>query len=479
MRRRFLLIVFVVCAALVCYHGISRAAITPVTQIKDIRYFASKEYVRVVIDLVSFTNLKKGELKDSKKIYFDLEHASSLSFMKKTIDVDNSIIKRIRVGQFDKDTVRVVMDLDNFEEYKIFTLTNPDRVVVDIYGARDIPPAVENIEKENSDKPSATPAAVMEAKEPEIVKESKVIKEPEVVKEAAKQSEKPKELEKAPEKGLEKGSDTDKPAEKTHEAADTGRLKAKEQGGQPGGDALIARKTIVIDPGHGGHDPGAMSKSGLKEKDVVLDISLMLAKILKEKYYFEVHMTRTDDTFISLDERTAIANGKRADMFVSIHANANNSPSLRGIETYFLNFSNSDEALRVAARENAISIKQMKEVQSDLGLILASLARESKRDESLHLSHYIQKSMISKIGKKYKGVTDHGVKQALFYVLVGASMPAALVEVSYITNNTEERLLNTDDYKKVLAESIAAGINKYVSSLPDATQYAKASPHRK
>lgn len=496
MLRRFLLIALFVSAAIGSYYGMSRASTTPITQIKDIRYFASKDYVRVVIDLVSLTKFKKGELKDSKKIYFDIEHASVLNFMKRQVDVDNSIVKRIRVGQFDKETVRVVVDLDNYEDYKIFTLINPDRLVVDIYGVREAAPA----EKEGIDKPADAPAATMEAgaaKEPPaaaVTKEAAITKEPivkepeiipEIIKEAAKPAERPKDLVKAPEpeKTQEKITpETDRAAEKAHEALkppiETGRHKAKEKTARQN-EPMITRKTIVIDPGHGGHDPGAMSKNGLKEKDVVLDVSLQLARILREKYYFDVHMTRSDDQFISLDERTAIANGKRADLFVSVHANANNSPSIKGIETYFLNFSNSDEAMRVAARENAISMNQMKEVQSDLGLILASLARESKRDESLHLAHYIQKSLISKAAKKQRGVTDHGVKQALFYVLVGASMPAALVEISYITNPAEERLLSTDEYKELLAGAIANGINRYICSLPDSPQYAKAAAHKK
>ncbi|MBF0320059.1 MAG: N-acetylmuramoyl-L-alanine amidase [Nitrospirae bacterium] len=473
MHRRAFLIVVLAAFALGTFAATSPASIKW-TEIKDIRYFASKEYVRVVVDLASFTNFKQGEIKDYKKIYFDLSHASARSFTKRTIDVDNSILRRIRVGQFTPDIVRVVLDLDNFEEYKIFTLTNPDRVIVDIYGARDTSAEpVQQVKPAEVDKPTEkTP-------EKTLFKEPETAKEPEKAKEAAKSQEKPKEPEKAKED--EKPSDKTKEADKskdTGKPADKGKHKTKEKDGLKT-DALIARKTIVIDPGHGGHDPGAISKNGLKEKDVVLDISLQLVKILRERYFFDVHMTRKTDKFITLDERTAIANGKRADMFVSVHANANNSPSVRGLETYFLNFSNSEEALRVAARENAISIKRMKEVQTELGLILASLARESKRDESLRLSHYIQKSMHSTIGKSYKGVADHGVKQALFYVLVGASMPSALVEVSYLTNPEEEKLLGTDEYREILAESIATGINKYVSTLPDAPQYAKAIVRKK
>ncbi|KJU84976.1 Cell wall hydrolase/autolysin, catalytic domain protein [Candidatus Magnetobacterium bavaricum] len=213
----------------------------------------------------------------------------------------------------------------------------------------------------------------------------------------------------------------------------------------------------------------------MKEKHIVLDVALRLAKLLRDKYHYEVFLTRSKDVFISLEERTAIANSKAADLFVSVHANANNTPSIKGIETYFLNFTDDKEALRVAARENAISITKMKQVQSELGVILASLARESKRDESLRLSHLIQKAIVSNLNDKFGGVVDNGVRQALFYVLVGAAMPSTLVEISYLTNAQEEKLLKTKAYKEELANSIARGIGQYVSTLPDAPEYASAS----
>jgi N-acetylmuramoyl-L-alanine amidase len=233
-------------------------------------------------------------------------------------------------------------------------------------------------------------------------------------------------------------------------------------------------KRVVLDPGHGGHDTGAIGKTGLREKDVALDISLLLADILREKYHYEVYMTRTTDEFIPLDKRTEFANAKRGDLFISVHVNANQEESVRGVETYFLNWSNNEEAMRVAARENDVTMKKMAEVQTELGDILTSLARESKRNESLRLANYVQRSLVDSLNSRFDDVKDLGVKQALFYVLIGSSMPAALVELSFITNEIEEKLLKDDTYKENLSVAVAKGISRYFSTLPGAPAYAKA-----
>lgn len=241
----------------------------------------------------------------------------------------------------------------------------------------------------------------------------------------------------------------------------------------------FVQRRIVLDAGHGGHDPGAVGPGGLYEKNVVLDIALKVRDIMKKEYpFYEVVLTRDNDVFIPLDKRTAIANKVNADLFVSVHANASPNRQVRGIETYLLNWTDDEEALKVAARENAISVKQMKKAQSELSVILASLERESKRDDSVKLSGYIQNSLVSSIRPKYPKVLNLGVKQALFYVLVGAKMPSALVEVSFISNKEEEKLLSDDTYKEKLAASIAEGIHKYFSSVPaqKTVVYKKESP---
>ncbi len=236
---------------------------------------------------------------------------------------------------------------------------------------------------------------------------------------------------------------------------------------QPRQETADVRRRVVIDAGHGGHDPGAVGKSGLYEKDVVLDIALQVKTILLKQYPgYDIMLTREKDVFIPLDERAAIANRVKADLFVSIHANASTNRKARGIETYLLNWTNDDESIRVAARENAITVKKMRQVQNDVAAMLASLERESKRDESVKLAGYIQNSMISDVMLTYPQVNNLGVKQALFYVLVGAKMPSALVEVSFISNPEEEKLLAKDSYRQRIASSIAGGIHSYFLSAP-------------
>jgi N-acetylmuramoyl-L-alanine amidase len=231
----------------------------------------------------------------------------------------------------------------------------------------------------------------------------------------------------------------------------------------------IIRKTVVLDPGHGGHDPGAVGPTGVYEKNVVLDIAIRARQILKKTYPdYEVILTRESDVFIPLQKRAAIANEHKADLFVSVHANASANRKARGIETYLLNATNSEDALRTAARENGVSLARMKQTQNEMDVILTSLASQNKRDESLKLAGNLQKTMVGKMAKRYPQTADHGngVKGAPFYVLVGAEMPASLVEVSFISNREEEKLLKTEAYRQMLAQSIADGISKYFSAGP-------------
>ena len=247
-----------------------------------------------------------------------------------------------------------------------------------------------------------------------------------------------------------KGPDTQKPEPKRKDA---------------GTESAVLHRTIVIDPGHGGHDTGAIGPDGLYEKDVVLDVALKVKDILEREYpEYKVVMTRDSDVFIPLSKRAEIANMLNADLFLSIHANASPDRNARGIETYLLNYTNDEEALRVAARENAISIKKMKQVQDDLGFIKASLARELKRDDSVRLAGYVQSALISTMKPGYPDVKNLGVKQALFYVLVDAKMASVLAEISFISNPEEEKLLSTDSYRQEIAYSLVHGINAYFTS---------------
>ncbi len=345
--------------------------------VKGIRYWSSSDYTRVVVDLSEPVEFSKNCISNPDRLYLDLLHSKITQEIKTNLPIGDGILKAVRAGQFNDDTVRVVLDLQGIDYFNTFTLDNPARLVIDAYSKKKI----------------------------------KITKP----------------------------------------------------------DTVIIERKIVIDPGHGGHDPGAIGPSGLYEKDIVLDIAKKLKKILSINPLNKVFLTRKTDTFIPLEERTAIANKKNADLFVSIHANASPRRRARGIETYLLNWTNNEEAMKVAARENAISLKKMKDLSSQMGvlnIIKSDLMRANKRDESIKLAHYIQKSMISTLNNESKNIVDLGIKQALFYVLFGAQMPSVLIEVSFISNPEEERLLSKESYRTQIAEAVAEGINKYFVYLP-------------
>jgi len=235
---------------------------------------------------------------------------------------------------------------------------------------------------------------------------------------------------------------------------------------------LSGIRTVVIDAGHGGKDPGAVGPRGLKEKDITLDVGKKLGKILQKKHGMKVLYTRTSDKFIPLNNRTEMANAKKADLFISIHVNASEKRKVRGIETYFLNWTNNSEAINVAARENKISPQKMRKVQDGLQVILMDLAKKNKNEESMRLAHSVQNSLVNTLKKDYKKIEDLGVKYALFYVLVGAEMPSVLVEISFISNREEEKRLAGARYQNKIAEAIAKGITSYATR---STLFAKST----
>jgi len=354
------------------------SAATEQIDVTDIRYWSYPDYTRVVISLTDNPDYAGNRLANPDRLYFDIKNSILKKELQKTISVGNGMLKTVRAGQFSDSTVRVVLDLDKMTNYKVLTMEDPIRLIIDIYGKKQ---------------------------------------------------------------------------------------------------AASAKKRIVLDPGHGGHDPGAVGPKNLYEKNVVLDIALKLKKILASDPNLEIFLTRETDVFIPLEQRTAIAISKNADLFLSIHANASPRRDARGIETYFLNWTNDEEAMKVAARENAISLKKMKKLNDGkdlLSVMLSDLRRDNKRDESLKLANFVQQNMVSGLNKSYSHIVDHGVKQALFYVLFGAEMPSVLVEVSFISNPLEEKLLAKDAYRSELAKSIASGINKYMAAVPESQTIAQS-----
>jgi N-acetylmuramoyl-L-alanine amidase len=368
------------------------------TEVKSLRHWSTGDTIRVVIDLSAPIEFTKGRLSNPERLFFDIKNSRLQKGIQTNYHIADSLIKMIRLGQFNPTTVRVVFDLERSDfDYKAFMLEDPSRLVVDF-----------------STKTGPT-------------------------------YEKPKEPE-------------------------------KDKGNNTRTEARASKKRVVIDPGHGGHDPGAVGPTGLYEKDVVLDVALKAKEHIERRHpYIEVHLTRDRDVFIPLDKRAQVANNLNADLFVSVHANASPNRLARGIETYLLNWTDDEEAMRVAARENAISLKQMKELKSEVGLILTSLERESKRDESIKIAGYVQNALASSITEEYPSVPNLGVKQALFYVLVGAKMPSVLAEVAFISNPQEEKLLANEEFRDRLAFALAEGINGYFMNLPaeKITKYSK------
>lgn len=365
-----------------------------------IRHWSNNRYTRLVVETTAPVSFKyqtlTGDQADQRRIYIDLHNSRLSPETVRTIPIEDGLLRRVRNAQFDPKTVRVVLDTQtNISDYKVFTLTDPFRVVIDVMSSEAV-----------SDKDKISAAR-----------------------------------------------------EKKGRSANKTEIPSLAQ--QLG----LGIKKIVIDPGHGGKDPGTCSPSGLKEKDIVLDVALRVAKILKEKLGCEVILTRDRDVFIPLEERTAIANAKEADLFLSIHVNAAPNHEARGIETYVLDLASNKDAMRLAAMENATSAQQISDLQS----ILLDLMQNSKINESLKLAGLVQEKMVSGLNQKFSEVFNLGVKKAPFVVLIGAQMPAILTEIAFLSNAEEEKRLKNDTYLAAVANHICGGVAQYVASTSLAT----------
>jgi N-acetylmuramoyl-L-alanine amidase len=374
-------------------------------KLTSIRYWSNPGYTRIVLDVSSEASFSAHYLVPEPKkgapprLYVDIERTGRADSLIEATLVNDGLLRQIRTGLPQPDTVRVVLDLESIGDYKVFPLSDPWRIVIDVAG--DKAPELKRREPEITALPDSDTDAI-----------AKVLNE-------APKEQKPLHIPKAP--------------------------------------ATSTLRRIVVDAGHGGKDPGAIGKSGTFEKDVTLQMAKALSRELTKQIGCEVILTRSGDVYLPLEERTAIANKVGADLFISLHANANKNRKAYGIETYYLNFSKNDKATAVAARENGTSIKEV----SDLELILFDLMANAKINESSRLATVIQKSLVQKMSKKYSDVRDLGVKQGPFYVLLGATMPSVLVETAFISNPREEKRLKSSAYQKSAAQAIAAAIKDY------------------
>jgi N-acetylmuramoyl-L-alanine amidase len=471
--------------------------------VTGIRHWSTATYTRVAIDLGDDVTYEAARVPNPDRIYFDL-HGTRLApeLVGKSFAVtDDGFLKRIRAAQSGDDTTRVVLDVNDVTEYSAFLLPNPYRLIIDIHGAKSGPApvtigAVQHRAEAAPTVPNTT--AVRQTSSADVVAVSDV---PGRVDATTRPTSKPISAVVASSGGpVDIGYDvTASSASPTHRdtaavngahgsvpvAAD-GSKKVKKVKGNASSTALVADATparaavptadgetslvralglkigrIVIDAGHGGHDSGTLGADGIQEKDVVLDVALRLGALLHDRLGAEIIYTRSDDTFIPLETRTAIANKAQADLFLSIHANSSPDPSARGVETYYLNFTSDPTALDVAARENAVSDQSIHQL-SDL---VKKIALKDKIAESREFASDVEQSLYSGLERGNAGLKDRGVKQAPFVVLIGANMPSILAEISFVTNPKDADQLLEPDYRERVAESLYRGVARYEAGL--------------
>ncbi|HEX9507839.1 MAG TPA: N-acetylmuramoyl-L-alanine amidase, partial [Myxococcales bacterium] len=441
-------------------------------RVTNIRQWNAESYTRIVISLEEEVKYRAARIANPDRIYFDLYTAKLSSAMAgKTLDVQNGFLKAIRVAQNQVGVVRVVLEVDKIKDYSVFLLKNPFRLVIDVYG-EPAPPVPVTTAKNLPPEVIYGPPEVLIGP-PEKGSKPARTSEKGGAKAGAKSEKKPPDnVEVARKETPEESPDTRNLPEKA--PAKTG----ERTGSKPGTPPVVPKPTrngqhsltralglkigkIVIDPGHGGHDTGTIGPTGLKEKDLTLDVALRLGKMIEEKLGADVVYTREDDTFVPLEDRTALANQVKADMFISIHANSSRDHSARGVETYYLNFAASEEAMEVAARENALAQASLHDLQD----MVKKIARNEKIEESRELAADVQLSLTKRLQRNGKTPKNRGVKRAPFVVLIGANMPSVLAEVSFLSNPSDETLLKKGDHRQRIAEGLFSGVSSYLESL--------------
>lgn len=447
--------------------GDSQATSESTARIRAIRRTILPEVVRIAIELDRQVEYQHDRIAGPERVFVDLA-ATAVGNGVSPASFDVAPVTAVRLGQRPGGATRVVLDLDGAGRHNVFTLDNPYRIVVDIRRAAGadavaaahtrrqsdrIVPAIDTAgPRASSSRANAAPAAASRLETTTVAAEDAIEPAPPVEADAAPSA--------IPLPARSAAATPPAPAPVTPKANLKGRYSLSRQLG-------LGVHRIVIDPGHGGHDPGARVR-GLSESELVLDVALRLEKLLLKDPGVEVVLTRRSQVFVPLEERTAIANREGADLFLSIHANASRNRKARGIETYFLNFASNPDAEAVAARENSASGRTMHSLPD----IVKAIALNNKLDESRDFATLVQRAMIDHLGRSYKSVRDLGVKQAPFVVLIGAGMPSILAEISFVTHSQEGKLLKTASYRQRIAEALYQGVRRYQTSLKAVTAVA-------
>jgi N-acetylmuramoyl-L-alanine amidase len=438
----------------------------PLVTIAAIRRTVLPESIRITIDMDGEVPFHDERIGSPDRVFLDLPFTRvAPELLDRTIrfETDADVVRQVRIGRHPNHTTRIVLDAANVATYSVYAMYDPYRLVIDCARAGTLAAGAGTAPRPWTPRTFGHPAAPrVLAGQPRgaawvpliapqappgrlLLADADATGEPAAVLEAAPApvGARPSSLPSAPPRNL-----------------DGGFSIARQLG--------LGVSRIVIDPGHGGHDPGATAR-GVTEADVVLDVALRLEKLLKKVPGVEVILTRRTDEYIPLPERTAMANREGADLFLSIHANASARSAARGVETYFLNFAENQSAAAVAARENAASSQAMGELPD----LVKAIALNNKLDESRDFATMIQQALVARLRPANHALRDLGVKQAPFVVLIGAAMPSVLAEISFLTNPQDARLLRAGAYRQRIAEALFDAIRKYQTSLKGVTAVAQ------
>jgi len=478
----------------------SRPGSTEISSVRRIRAAANGDSTRVTIDLEDSVQFVSGRITNPDRIFFDL-HAARLTpeVARGNIRVDGRLLTAVRVAQNHNGVVRVVLDVNGVKDYAASLANNPPQLLIDLYGNSAAPVRTAKEKKAQQDAAVDSNENAAVAKNETRGVTNAVAKGPAEGADSAN-TEHTAEKSKSPiDKSINvatAGSTPSVTPRNSLPSAKTAKAKSARvtptnakpdlikaaSAPQPtrDGQSTLTRTLglkigrIVIDAGHGGHDTGTIGPTGLMEKDLCLDVALRLGKIIEQRLPgADVVYTRSDDTFVPLEERTNIANQAKADLFISIHANSSRDHAARGIETYYLNLKGSAEAMEVAARENASSQEGVHQLQD----LVMKIAKTEKIDESKELAEDIQDSLARRIQKTSKPVKNRGVRKAPFVVLIGADMPSILTEISFLSNPADEQMLKKPEQRQKVAEGLYQGVASYLESMNSVTMNLPAKPN--
>ena len=468
---------------------------TGVRTVSAVRHWSLGDVTRVAVEVSGDFTFHTEQLHNPERVYFDILNSKPRMGQRVmyTESLDDARVKRLRVAQTTPGVTRIVLDLSGPLAVTTSQLANPDRLIIEV---RNAPPPTPSAPTEtaataaNPTSPSTATATPPPAPLPDAPKAGpisppknapvKPVSSEDLAGDNVTAEPSQMQLSSSPAKaeetaGAPPAGAASKPTPLSQEASALSTSSrspvsaetAKAARRTVGGDSSLVRELglkisrVVIDPGHGGHDEGTRGAHGLVEKELVLDVAKRVGKLVEDKMNAEVIYTRSDDTFVPLEGRTALANEKKADLFLSIHANSSPVTRISGTETYYLNFADTKDAIEVASRENAASQASVFELRD----LIQKITQHDKAGESREFAARIQSSLYAFSNRNFPGIKNRGVKRAPFVVLIGAQMPSILAEIGFLSNVREEALLKKTDYRQKLAEALFQGLKRYTDGL--------------